>query len=105
MRPPDGVNLIAFDSKLDSTWRKRSPSAEMTQFVNAQSVDSAMPFASALPPSSRTASRTMRTRSTGARSSRVRPVASDDASSRSPTIRDNDRALRSIASIACCANA
>lgn len=103
--PPAGVNFSAFDTRFDSIWRSRSASPDTTHAVAVQSNSSAMPAADAAVWNALVASANSRTTSTGIASSRSLPVASDDASRMSPTMRVSECALRSIASIACCCSA
>ncbi|MDR8969649.1 hypothetical protein FEP58_06045 [Burkholderia multivorans] len=99
--PPAGVNFSAFDTRLDSICRSRSASPETMQVATRDSNSSAMPVLDAAVWNAATTSANSRTTSTGIVSSRSLPVDSDDASRMSPTMRVSERALRSIASIAC----
>ena len=96
-RPPRGVNLTAFCTRLPTTWRSRAGSAR-TQVSSPATLASAMPRAAASPAHVSTASSSTRSTPTvsGRRSSF--PDATRVTSSRSSMSRASSSALRRIVS-------
>ena len=98
--PPSGVNLMAFESRFQTTCCKRPPSPHTRRGAPPRIDLSRMPFACAAGRTATIAAAITSRRSTGPAFRRSLPAAMRETSVRSSTSRVSDATLRSIASSA-----